>query len=359
MRLSLLDRSRTRVGEPDAAALAGSLERAVYAEQLGFDRFWVAEHHGVPGVAGAAPAVVLAAIAGRTTTIRLGSAGVMLPHHQPLVVAEQFATLTAFAPGRVDLGLGRSPGFTPPVRRALRETERDFAADLAELRAFLTGTAEITVHPQPATAVPMHVLATGRGLQVAAELGLPVIVGGPLLGVAGDPERGLAALAGYRRAFRPSAHQPEPRVSISLDVLVAGTAAEAADLLLPEAWAMAQARTTGAFPPLEPVAAIRARSLTPRQQQYVEQTAAGAIAGPPDQVADRLTELLDRTGAAELVASSSTFDRAALAASDAALAELFGLPAGARASLRAMGGRQVLPQPSAGSVAVISSPSRP
>jgi alkanesulfonate monooxygenase SsuD/methylene tetrahydromethanopterin reductase-like flavin-dependent oxidoreductase (luciferase family) len=227
------------------------------------------------------------------------------------------------------------------------------------LRAFLTGTAEITVHPQPATAVPMHVLATGRGLQVAAELGLPVIVGGPLLGVAGDPERGLAALAGYRRAFRPSAHQPEPRVSISLDVLVADTAAEAADLLLPEAWAMAQARTTGAFPPLEPVAAIRARSLTPRQQQYVEQTAAGAIAGPPDQVADRLTELLDRTGAAELVASSSTFDRAALAASDAALAELFGLPAGARASLRAMGGRQVLPQPSAGSVAVISSPSRP
>jgi luciferase family oxidoreductase group 1 len=362
--LSLLDRSRTRVGEPDAAALAGTLERAVHAEQLGFDRFWVAEHHGVPGVAGAAPAVLLAAIAGRTTTIRLGSAGVMLPHHQPLVVAEQFATLSAFAPGRVDLGLGRSPGFTPPVRRALRETERDFAADLGELRAFLTGTAEITVHPQPATAVPMHVLATRRGLQVAAELGLPVIVGGPLLGVAGsgragESQPGLAALAGYRRAFRPSAQQPEPRVSISLDVLVAGTAAEAADLLLPEAWAMAQARTTGAFPALEPVAAIRARSLTPRQQQYVEQTAAGAIAGTPDQVADRLTELLDRTGADELVASSSTFDRAALAASDAALAELFGLPAGARASLRAMGGRQVLPQSTAGSAAAIASPSRP
>jgi luciferase family oxidoreductase group 1 len=122
--LSLLDRSHTRVGEPDAAALSGTVARAVRAEQLGFDRFWVAEHHGVPGVAGAAPAVLLAAIAGRTTTIRLGSAGVMLPHHQPLVVAEQFATLSAFAPGRVDLGLGRSPGFTPPVRRALREADR-------------------------------------------------------------------------------------------------------------------------------------------------------------------------------------------------------------------------------------------
>ena len=366
--LSLLDRSRTRVGEPDPTALTGTLERAVTAERLGFDRFWVAEHHGVPGIAGAAPSVVLAAVAGRTTSIRLGSAGVMLPHHQPLVVAEQFATLSAFAPGRVDLGLGRSPGFTPPVRRALRsETERDFAADLAELRAYLDGTAEVTVHPRPDGAVPMHVLATGRGLEVAAELGLPVIVGGPLLGVAGDPAPGLAALAAYRRSYRPSALAPEPRVAISLDVLVADTAAEAAELLLPEAWAMAQARTTGAFPPLEPVAAIRGRSWTARQRQYVEQTAAGAIAGTATDVAARLAELLERTGAAELVASSSTHDQAALAASDAALAELFGLPAGAGTSLRAMGGRQVPSQSgtasgassAGGSAAAIASPSRP
>jgi luciferase family oxidoreductase group 1 len=340
--LSLLDRSRTRTGEPDDAALTGTLGRAVRAERLGYDRFWVAEHHGVPGIAGAAPAVLLAAIAARTTTIRLGSAGVMLPHHQPLVVAEQFATVSALAPGRVDLGLGRSPGFTPPVRRALRETERDFAADLAELRAYLTGTAEITLHPQPAGAVPLFVLATGRGLPVAAELGLPVVVGGPLLGVAGDPGPGLAALAGYRRAFRPSAQQPEPRVAISLDVLVADTADEAADLLLPEAWAMAQARTTGVFPPLEPVAAVRARTMTARQQQYVDQTVAAAIAGTPAQVGSRLAELLERTGAAELVASSSTSDRVALAASDAALAQLFGLP-----------------QPGAGSAAAMASPSRP
>ncbi|WP_246080735.1 MsnO8 family LLM class oxidoreductase [Modestobacter altitudinis] len=334
-RLSLLDRARTRVGEPDTAALTGVVERAVAAERLGYARFWVAEHHGVPGIAGSAPAVLLAAVAGRTATIRLGSAGVMLPHHQPLVVAEQFATVSAFAPGRVDLGLGRSPGFTPPVRRALRETERDFAADLAELRGYLTGTAEITLHPQPAGPVPLHVLATGRGLQVAAELGLPVVVGGPLLGVAGDPGPGRAALADYRRRYQPSAQQPEPRVAISLDVLVADTAAEAADLLLPEAWAMAQARTTGAFPPLEPVAALRGRTPTARQQQYLEQTAAGAVAGTPTQVASRLAELVERTGAAELVAAGSTFDRAALAASDAALAELAGaqLVAGSAAAM--------------------------
>jgi luciferase family oxidoreductase group 1 len=322
VRLSLLDRSRTRTGSDDAAALTGTADRAGAAERLGYARFWVAEHHGVPGIAGAAPAVLLAVLAGRTSSIRLGSAGVMLPHHQPLVVAEQFATLSAFAPGRVDLGLGRSPGFTPPVRRALRETERDFAADLAELSAHLDGTAEITAHPRPARPVPLHVLATGSGLEVAARLGLPVIVGGPLLGVAGDLEPGLEALAAYRRAYRPSAAAPEPEVAISLDVLVADTAGEAADLLLPEAWAMAQARTTGVFPPLQPVAEVRAAAMTATQRRYAERTAGMAVAGTPAQVATRIAELAERTGAAELVASGSTFDRAALAASDEALVTL-------------------------------------
>jgi luciferase family oxidoreductase group 1 len=317
--LSLLDRSRTRAGEPESEALRGTVARAVRAERLGYDRVWVAEHHGVPGIAGAAPAVLLTAVAGATTSVRIGSAGVMLPHHQPIVVAEQFATLSAFAPGRVDLGLGRSPGFTPPVRRALRQTERDFAADLAELRGFLTGTAEVTLHPTPEGSLPLYVLATGSGLTVAAQLGLPVLVGGPLL-----RDGGAEALAAYRRDFRPSEQQPEPRVAISLDVLVADSAAEAADLLLPEAWAMAQARTTGVFPPLEPVSVVRAAERTPRQQQYLDQTAAAAVTGTAAQVESRLAELADRTGAAELVAAGSTFDRDALAASDAALAALFG-----------------------------------
>jgi luciferase family oxidoreductase group 1 len=324
--VSLLDRSRTRAGESDSAALRGTVVRAAQADRRGFDRFWVAEHHGVPGVAGAAPAVLLAAVAGATTTIRLGSAGVMLPHHQPIVVAEQFATLSAFAPGRMDLGLGRSPGFTPPVRRALRQTDRDFAADLAELSGFLTGTAEVTLRPQPDGTVPLFVLATGSGLQVAAAHGLPVIVGGPLLGVGGDPEPGLLALAGYRRDFRPSRQQPEPRVAISLDVLIADTDTEAADLLLPEAWSMARSRTTGTFPPLEPVHVVRAAPRTAREQLYFDQAAASAITGTPARVERRLAELLDRTGAAELVAAGSTFDRAALAASDAALGALFGRP---------------------------------
>ena len=336
MRLSLLDRSRTRAGEPDALALTGTVERAVRAEQLGYDRVWVAEHHGVPGVAGSAPAVLLAAVAGRTTSVRIGSAGVMLPHHQPLVVAEQFATLTAFTPGRVDLGLGRSPGFTRPVRQALRsDTIRDFAEDLAELRAYLTGTAPITVHPRPVTAVPMYVLATSRGLDVAAQLGLPVIVGGPILGVAGDPGPGLEALARYRRTYRPSPQAPEPEVAISLDVLVADTAAEAADLALPEAWAMARSRTEGEFPALQPVAEVRAAAMTGSQRRHLEQTVAMAVTGTAAQVAARLAELAERTGAVELVASSSTHDRAALAASDAELAQLLGARSGSPASASA------------------------
>jgi luciferase family oxidoreductase group 1 len=327
--LSLLDRSRTRAGSDDASALRGTVDRARSAERLGYDRFWVAEHHGVPGVAGASPAVLLAAVAAGTTSIRIGSAGVMLPHHQPLVVAEQFATLTAFAPGRVDLGVGRSPGFTAPVRRALRSDRiRDFGADLAELRDHLAGTAEIVAHPRPDGDVPLYVLATSRGLTVAAELGLPVIVGGPLLGVAGDPAPGLAALAAYRDTYRPSAAVPEPVVAVSVDVLVASTRTAAEELLLPEAWAMAQARTTGVFPPLESVAAIRAATMTAPQRRYVAETAAAGIAGTADEVGARLAELLDRTGAAELVASSSTFDRSALADSDAALAELFGRASG-------------------------------
>lgn len=125
VRLSLLDRSRTRTGLSEAAALKHSVERAVTAEKLGYARFWGAEHHAVPGIASGSPAVLLAAVGAHTSHIRLGSGGVMLPHHQPLVVAEQFLMLEALYPGRTDLGLGRTLGFTKPVRRALRQSTED------------------------------------------------------------------------------------------------------------------------------------------------------------------------------------------------------------------------------------------
>lgn len=323
MRISLLDRSRTRAGYSDSAALTHTIERAVSAERLGYHRFWVAEHHAVPGIASASPPVLLGALGARTTTIRIGSGGVMLPHHQPLVVAEQFLMLDALYPDRVDLGVGRTLGFTAPVRRALRhglDAPDTFAEDIEELRDHLDGAAAITARPVAERTIPVFVLATGRGLAVAARLGLPVVIGGPVLSSPSLPE----ALAAYRSEFRPSLRAAEPVVTVSLDVLVADTDAEARDLALPEAWAMARSRQTGEFGPLEPVAAIRDQPWTNQLRERVEaQLAHGAI-GSPATVRSRLERLVEATGAEEIVAFSSTYDRAAQAASDAALRDLVG-----------------------------------
>ncbi|HEY4419167.1 MAG TPA: MsnO8 family LLM class oxidoreductase [Pseudonocardia sp.] len=318
VRLSLLDRSRTRVGEPDAAALRHTVERAQRAEELGYHRFWVAEHHAVPGIASGSPPVLIAAVAARTERIRVGSGGVMLPNHQPFVVAEQFAMLEALYPGRIDLGVGRSLGFTLPVRRALRRdsgTPDTFASDLAELRAYLDGTAPVTARPRLARPVPVFALATGRGLAVAGDAGLPVVLGGPALDDEGIGEN----LADYRARVRAAG--AEPYVVVSRDVLVADSVAAARELALPEAWALAAARTTGQFPALEPVDA--GRPLSARQRSVVEEAVDRTVHGDETTVAEVLAGLLARTGADELLVSTSTFDRSALRDSDARLARMF------------------------------------
>ncbi|MBE7324211.1 MsnO8 family LLM class oxidoreductase, partial [Nocardioides sp. Y6] len=300
--------------------LTHTVERAVDAEDLGYHRFWVAEHHGVPGIASGSPAVLLAAIGERTQRIRLGSGGVMLPHHQPLVVAEQFLLLAGLHPGRIDLGVGRSLGFTEPVRKALRRSVEEpdtFADDIAELRDFLEGNAPVTARPMVEETIPLFVLATGRGLAVAAELGLPVVVGGPVLDDPALPEK----LAGYRNSFR-SHRDSRPRVTVSLDVLVADTDAEARDLALPEVWAMAQSRRTGSFGALEPVSAIRGKLRDDRHRDRIEQALDRVTSGDAQTVHRRLKQLVERSGADELLVSGSTYDRDALAASDAAVAGL-------------------------------------
>jgi luciferase family oxidoreductase group 1 len=264
--------------------------------------------------------VLLAAIGARTGAIRLGSGGVMLPNHQPLVVAEQFLVLDALYPGRIDLGLGRSLGFTAPVRRALRRSgdEPDtFADDVAEVRAYLERTAPVTARPAAGAPVPLSVLATGRGTDVAARLGLPVVLGGPVLS---RPELG-DLLAAYRRGFRPH-RGSRPHVTVSLDVLVADTDAEARELALPEVWAMVRSRRTGVFDALEPVAAIRDRRWDDQDTERVERGLDAVTAGSPATVRRRLEQLAERTGADELLASGATYDRAALADSDASLAAL-------------------------------------
>nr|WP_296776902.1 MsnO8 family LLM class oxidoreductase [Rhodococcus sp. (in: high G+C Gram-positive bacteria)] len=319
MLLSILDRSRTRTGIDDAAALTATVDRAINAEELGFHRFWVAEHHGVPGIASGAPAVLLAAIGARTSKIRLGSGGVMLPNHQPFVVAEQFAMLEALYPGRIDAGVGRSLGFTEPVRAALR-TPRDapdtFVADLDELMHYLDGTGPVTVRPA-VPPPPVYVLATGQGLAIASKAGLPVVVGGPLLKSDG------AALEIYRKNFRATERNPQPSVLVSLDITIADTAERAAELVLSEAWAMAQSRRTGEFPPLEPASDIDLGAAPIRVRERVERSIATGVHGTPAAVAAAVEELLVRTGADEILASTSTYDRAALLDADAALMSLF------------------------------------
>jgi len=318
--LSLLDRSRTREGEDHAAALRATVQRAQRAEEFGLRRFWVAEHHAVPGIASGSPPVLIAAVAARTNRIRVGSGGVMLPNHQPIIVAEQFAMLQALHPGRIDLGLGRSLGFTAPVREALGVTRyppERFEREIGELIDFLTGSGPVTAMPVLSEVPPVFVLATGSGLQVAARAGLPVVVGGPAL------QSGHSGLEAYRSDFRPSTFCPEPHVIISLDVMVAETSARARELLLPEAWAMADSRTTGAFPPLSSVEVVRDRVPTSKQARTIEKTIDGAVYGTADQVREALARLIQRTGADEVLASTSTYDRADLAAADAALAGLF------------------------------------
>lgn len=322
-RFSVLDRSRTRAGRPPAEALRDTVALAREAEALGYHRFWVSEHHGVPGVAGSAPTVLAAAVAAATRTVRVGTGGVMLPNHRPLVVAEQFGVLESLFPGRIDMGLGRSVGFTDGVRRALgrdKEAAGDFAAQLGELLGWFAGTSPTGVHARPAEGlrVPPFVLAMGEGARIAARAGLPVVIGDLR-----HRERMMRGIDEYRSLFRPSPWAAEPHVVISGTVAVAGTAEEARRLLVPEAWAAAYSRIHGTFPPLAPAEETEARVMTAKERDLYESALAGHLAGTADQVSDGLETVLKETGAAEVLVTTSTYDRAGLLDSYRRLAALF------------------------------------
>lgn len=323
-RLSVLDRSRVREGHTAAEALRDTVALAREAERLGYHRFWVAEHHGVPGVAGSAPTVLAAAVAGATRRIRVGTGGVMLPNHRPLVVAEQFGVLESLFPGRIDMGLGRSVGFTDGVRRALgrdKEDAEDFDAQLAELLGWFRGTSPTGVHARPAEGltVPPFVLAMGEGAAVAARAGLPMVIGDLR-----DRERMLRGIERYRAGFRPSEWSAEPYVVVSGTIAVADSPEAARRLLLPEAWSMARARTRGSFPPLPPAEEVEGRPMTPKERDLYESGFAGHLAGTEEQVAEALESLIGATGAQEVLVTTSTYDREALLDSYRRLARVTG-----------------------------------
>ncbi|MFF5447897.1 MsnO8 family LLM class oxidoreductase [Streptomyces sp. NPDC012888] len=324
-KLSVLDRSRVRRGQGGARALRDTVALARRAEELGYHRFWVSEHHGVPGVAGSAPTVLAAAVASATGRIRVGTGGVMLPNHQPLVVAEQFAVLESLFPGRIDMGLGRSVGFTGGVRRALGRDAADadaFEERLHELLGWIDGTQEthpgVRAHPDGALRVPAFVLATGEGAGIAGRAGLPLVVGDLR-----DPARVVEVIERYRAAFRPTAWGERPYVIASGTVAVAATEEAARLLLVPEAWSAAYARTHGSFPPLAPaeeVAEAARTTMSAKERERFERALEGHVHGTEDQVAAELDRVAAATGADELLVTTSTFDREALLDSLARLA---------------------------------------
>ncbi|MEU8792342.1 LLM class flavin-dependent oxidoreductase [Streptomyces sp. NPDC048643] len=327
VRFSVLDRSRVREGHEPAEALRDSVELARELERLGYHRFWVAEHHGVPGVAGSAPTVLAAAVAAATRTLRVGTGGVMLPNHRPLVVAEQFGVLESLFPGRIDMGVGRSVGFTDGVRRALGRDKdaagsEDYAAQLDELLGWFRGTSPTGVHARPTEGltVPAFVLALGEGAAIAARAGLPLVIGDLR-----NRDRMRRGIDEYRETFRPSAWAERPYVVISGTVAVAASPEEARRLLLPEAWSMAHARTHGTFPPLPPAERVEALTMTARERGFYESGLTGHIAGTEDQVADELRTVLKETGAQEVLVTTSTYDREALLDSYRRLARVAGL----------------------------------
>ncbi|MEV0777521.1 LLM class flavin-dependent oxidoreductase [Streptomyces sp. NPDC050428] len=329
-RFSVLDRSRTREGQDAPEALRDTVRLAGRLEALGYHRFWVSEHHSVPGVAGSAPTVLAAAVAAATSTIRVGTGGVMLPNHRPLVVAEQFGVLESLFPGRIDMGIGRSVGFTDGIRRALGADKRDiqnvadFAGRVGELLGWFTGDQGRypQVHALPAEGLRPEpfVLAMGEGADIAAAAGLPMVVG-DLRG----QDRMLRAVERYRAGFRPSAWSDRPRVIVAGTVAVAASEEEARRLLMSEAWSMAHSRTQGVFPPLAPAERIESLTMTAKEREFYESGLRGHVQGTEEQVADALESVIKESGADEVLVTTSTYDRDALLDSFTRLARVAGL----------------------------------
>src|ERR671917_733995 len=227
--LAVLDLAPIPQGSNAAEALLRSLDLAQYAERLGFHRFWLAEHHGMPGIAGAATSVVIAHIAGGTSTIRVGAGGIMLPNHSPLVIAEQFGTLASLFPGRIDLGLGRAPGTDQVTFRALRRhpaSAEHFPQDVAELMTYFRPAVpgqQVVAVPGAGLEVPVWILGSSLfGAQLAAAMGLPFAFASHFA-----PALMMQAIDIYRRSFRPSEQLEHPYVMLGVNVVAADSDDEA------------------------------------------------------------------------------------------------------------------------------------
>jgi luciferase family oxidoreductase group 1 len=323
--LSVLDLSPVPEGSNAGQALRNSLDLARHAEALGYARFWMAEHHNMPGIASAATAVALAHVAAGTRTIRIGAGGIMLPNHAPLLIAEQFGTLAALHPGRVDLGLGRAPGSDQMASRAIRRglggDVDDFPRDVMELMNYFRPAVPdqaLQAVPGAGLEVPIWILGSSTyGAQLAAALGLPFAFASHFA-----PAQMREAIMIYREHFRPSAQLATPHVMLGVNVFAADSDAEARRLFssLRQAFVNLRSGRPGKLPP--PVDGFDAQ-LDSRARAMLDHSLACSIVGAPDTVGQGLRAFAADTGADELMVTAQIFDHAARLRSFAILAEVW------------------------------------
>lgn len=320
---SILDLSPICEGGDAAQSFRNSLSLAQHGERLGYKRYWLAEHHGMPGIASAATAVLLAHVGAGTSTIRIGAGGVMLPNHSPLVIAEQFGTLESLYPGRIDLGLGRAPGSDQRTARALRrdlDTNSDqFPQDVLELMDFMSKEPRQPVMAVPGRGleVPIWILGSSTfGAQLAAHLGLPYAFASHFA-----PQQLMQAIEIYRSTFQPSAQLAKPYVMLGFNVFCADTDEEAR--FRASSWQQAfvnlRSGRPGRLPP--PVEGYRER-VGPAEAALLDSVLSCSAVGSPQTVRAAVDAFVARTGADELMVTSQVFDHQARLRSYELLAQL-------------------------------------
>jgi luciferase family oxidoreductase group 1 len=307
---SVLDLCPIAQGSTASQAFRNALDLARHAEMLGYHRFWVAEHHNIPGIASAATSVVIGHIAQGTSRIRIGSGGIMLPNHAPLVIAEQFGTLESLYPGRIDLGLGRAPGGDQATARALRRNLGSggdtFPRDVEELQAYLKGDhpGQI-VHAVPGRGldIPLYLLGSSTfSAQLAAKLGLPFAFASHFA-----PDSMLEALHLYRTKFQPSAALQEPHVMVGVNVFAADTDAEAARLFssLQQMFLnLVRGHPNKMPPPVDDITAL----WSPAEEHHVRRMTRCSAVGSPRRLKTMLEDILEETGADEIIATAQIYD---------------------------------------------------
>ncbi len=310
--LSVLDLAPITEGSDAAGSFRNSLELAQHAERLGYRRFWLAEHHGMPGIASAATAVLIGHVAGGTRTIRVGAGGIMLPNHSPLVIAEQFGTLESLYPGRIDLGLGRAPGSDQATSRALRRdlaSDPDgFPQDVVELMDLMSDEPRQAIRAVPGRGlkVPVWILGSSLfGAQLAAALGLPYAFASHFA-----PAQMMQAVALYRANFRPSAQLDKPYVMLGFNVFAADTDEEAAVLATSSQQAFVNLRT-GRPSKLPPPLPGYLEALPPQARALLEDVRSCSAVGSPATVGQSVQAFIERTGADELMITSQIFNHQA------------------------------------------------